>query len=248
MRATLSVLLVAFPLLLAACAGSVTVDGEVDAFGPGTSGAYVELDLDGDVFHFFLLANQGGLCGKIQRGYELAAEATADFDDASDNDQCNAYLAGLEAAWDPLVRGEAHFAYTHVTGGNILGGYDEWTEPSTGNWDLTEESIFHLVYFPQTSPYEEAVDRGDGCDFNDVVDDGQRAIETLLANDGTLELEEGDNDAWRIDFEADMDDEDGDFVGEVAGGFNAPLCEVDANTLGGLEMALNPWAWLPWAL
>lgn len=244
--------LVLIPLLLVGCAGTVKLDGDVDPFGPGTSGAYVVLDMDGDTAHFFLLSDRSGLCGKLRSGFEGALKAYEILqEDPVDADQCNAYSEALSDAWDPLVGNEASFLFTFVADGSIWdllfgGTYDELTDPSGGTWDAAGESWFQLTYFPKTSPYEDIYERREGCNLADARDDADRAITSMIANEGDLELEESDS-GWRIDFDVDLDDEDGDYAASATGGFGAGRCEIDANTMPPVSV-LDAWTFAPWWL
>ena len=251
MRTLLLATLIALPLLTCACAGSVSTDGDVDSFGPGTSSAYVQLDLDGDRFHFFLLSNKGGLCGKLESAYERAILAIDDFDDVTDDDECDDYVAALAEAWDPVVSGGANFAYAIRWDDDplaFLEGFDELTEPREGTHDVDDgEATLDLAYFPSDSPYQTAAERQAGCDLDDVLDDADDSVVSLIADNGTLELEESDSGAWRVEFEADMDDEGGGSAGSISGGFGASECVIDANAIGAGAL-LNRWGLLPWAL
>ena len=236
-------------LVLAGCAGSVSLDSDdVDSFGPGTSGAYVVVDLDSDTAHFFVLANQGGICSKIQTAY-AAAFAAWDDRDLADDESCDDYTAALADAWDPIVSGSAHFLGVTLNNGFDL-SLDDIMEPSRGTWDVGDgEASLQLTYYPSGgSPYREVADRGDGCDLGDALEDADRAIDSFYATDGELELDEGSNDGWRIDFEVELDDEDADSAGDASGGFGAARCDVELDDLGPLEWVGNPTAFSPWFL
>lgn len=239
------------PLLLTACAGTVSLDGDVDAFGPGMSGAYVVLDMDGDTVHFFLLSDKGGLCNQLRDGYEDALLAWELLqEDPGDADTCNAYSHQLADAWSPLVRNNTSLLFTFVADGNIwdllTGGYDELTEPSGGNWDAAAESHFQMTYFPKESPYDDIADQEEGCNLADPRDDADRTITSYVANEGDLELEEN-NSGWRIDFDVDLDDEDGDYAASASGGFGAPECVIEANTMPPAGV-VDVWTFAPWWL
>jgi hypothetical protein len=253
MRSGLLICLALLPLVALGCAGTVKLDGDVDGFGPGTSGSYVVLDMDGDTVHFFLLSDQGGLCGKLRSGYEGALAAWETYqEDPTDAEQCNAYSEQLAEAWDPLVGNEANFLFTFVADGNFWdllfgGSYDELTEPSDGTWDAADESHFQLTYFPKISPYQDLAERSDGCNFSEGREDADRAIDSYMANEGDLELEQSSSGGWRVDFEVDLDDEDSDFAASATGGFGAGLCEIEANTMP-VAGILDLWTFGPWGL
>ncbi|MCP4872628.1 MAG: hypothetical protein GY898_28385 [Proteobacteria bacterium] len=232
------------------CAGSVTVDSDdVDAFGPGTSAAYVKVDLAGDTFHFFVLANQGGICSKLQTAYAGAYSATSAFNDGADDDACNDYTAALADVWDPVLSGSAHLLSVTVNNGFDFSA-DEITEPSDGTFDAGEGEVgLRVSYFPSgDSPYLEVAERAEGCAWDDAIDDGLDSITSYGADDGDVVLEEANNDGWRIDFEVEIEDEDGDNAGDLSGGFGAPLCDIELDEVGPLEFTLNPYAYSPWLL
>jgi len=238
-------------MLLAACAGSVNLDGEVDAFGPGTSAAWVELEMSDNTFHFFLLANQGNLCTKLQQSYDRAATAINNFSDLSDEDECSAFGEDLSDAWDPLVAGNAHFAATNIYSGSfldLLGGLEELTEPEDGTFEIDDgEATLQLAYFGAGAPYAEAADELSNCDgdaFAAALDD---TLETVTADDGEVTLSESESGAWRVDFEVELVHEGGDSAGAGSGGFGASHCEVDASAVSSSYL-LVPQVFLPWAL
>lgn len=240
--------------MVAGCAGTVEFAGDSDPFGTVDSAAYVVLDIDGDTVHYFVAANRAGLCGRLRDGFEVALDAWETWmDDPTDEARCDAYSEGLYDAWDPLVRGGTHFAFAFVADGSfwdlILGGtYDDLTRPSNGEWEVPAESFLQFTYFPDsTSPYEDAVEQQAGCDLAEVKGDGDRAIESLVASEGALELEEGSSDGWRIDFAVDLEDEDGSFVDEASGGFGAGRCEIDAGAMPA-SAVLDFWTFAPWGL
>ncbi len=235
--------------LLAGCAGTVNLDGEIGAFGPGTSAAQVELKMSGDTFHFFLLTNQANLCPKLQQSYERAATAINDFSDLADEDECRAFAEGLSEAWDPLVAGNAHFAATNIYSGSFLdflGGLDELTEPEDGTFEIDDgEATLQLAYFGAGSPYAEAAEELTDCDFDGFAADLDDAVETVAAEDGEVSLSESESGAWRVDFEVELIDEGGDSAGTGTGGFGASHCEVDVSSVGSGYLFV-PHVFLPW--
>jgi hypothetical protein len=246
MRALLPLLLIA----AVGCAGSVRIDSdEVDSFGPGTSAAYVVLDLDGDTYHFFLLANRVGICGKLDTAYQEAFAATQDWDGSLEDGDCDDYTAALADAWDPVLSGSAHFLAISLNNGFDF-SLDEITEPDEDTYDIGQGEASLLVsYYPSgESPYREVADREDGCDLDDALDDGRDAITSYSGTDGDIVLEEGSNGSWRLDFEVEIDDEDGDSAGDLSGGFGAAPCDIELDDLGGLALGTNPYAYSPWSL
>jgi len=236
--------------VLVGCAGSVSVDGDsVDSFGPGTSAAYVVLDLDGDTSHLFVLANQGGICSKLQTAFAGAYAAADAWSGSLDDDECNAYTAALAEAWGPVTSGAAHFLPLSINNGFEF-TVDEATEPSEGTFDAGQsEALLGLSYYPSgDSPYEVIADAAEGCDWGEVWEDAGDSVTSYSATDGDVVLEEGSNDGWRVDFDVEIDDEEGDSAGDLAGGFGAPLCDVELDDLGVFDYALNPAAYSPWLL
>lgn len=236
-------------LLLTACAGSVSVDGDADSFGPGTSSAYLVVDLDGDTYHAFLLSNKGGLCGKLQAGFDKAYDATDEWldGDTGDDERCDAYVDGLADAWDPLTRGSANVIGVQVN--SFALSLDEVTEPDSDTYDAGDgEAIMTVSYFPSgSSVYALAAEQGGGCEeLDDMLEDADDDVDTLWADDGDITLEETDSGAWRLDFEVELDDEDGDPSGDIAGGFGASTCDVELDSLSALELLSSPWAYAPW--
>lgn len=242
----LLVLLLSFAV---GCAGTVSVDSDTaDGFGPGTSAAYVVVDLDGDKYNLFVLANQGGICSKLQTAYVAAAAAVEEFD-ASSDENCDEYVTALSDAWDPVLSGGAHFLSVTINNG-FQPSADEITEPDDGTFDVGEsEALLRMAYFPSgDSPYRAVADRGEGCDWGDAIEDAQDTITSFPADDGEVVLEEANNGGWRVDFEVEIEDEDGDSAGDAAGGFGAARCDVELDDVGVLEFSLDPYSYFPWSL
>ncbi len=238
-------------LVTAGCVGSVSTDGDADSFGPGTSSAYLVLDLDSDTYHVFLLSNRGGLCGKLQSGYERAFEATEEYldGDTTDDDRCDAYVDGLAEAWDPLTGGGPNLLSVQVN--TFALSLDEVTEPDSETYDAGDaEALLAVSYFPSgDSVYQLAADRDGGCEeLDDMLEDADDDVETLHADDGDITLDESDGGGWRVEFEVELEDEDNDASGDMEGGFGASECDVELDDLGPLRFLASPWAYTPWWL
>ena len=113
-----------------------------------------------------------------------------------------------------MVSNQTSLLFAYVARGSVLDLFfgetlDELTEPSGGTWSVGDEPHLQLTYFPKDSPYEFVAEQRDGCNWSDSREDADRMIGSFLANEGDMELEES-NSGWRIDFDVDLEEDEGE--------------------------------------
>ncbi len=142
--------------------------------------------------------------------------------DLSDQDDCDAYIADLETLFE--TRPDTEWEMTITPGGD--GTFDDGEEDFG---ELTGPGLNLLHYV--TDPAEATLaDLGEDCqgEGNDNWDD---AVDTLVAEDGEVELDESGEDAWLVSLtDVDLKEPgDNDDEGSLSGDFTAELCEIEVD-------------------
>ncbi|GEM_PF-2936639 len=224
-------------LLLPGCVGTVSVDGDADSFGAASSGSLLQVDLDDEHLELFMVSSRPGFCSNVQDAYPAAMDAVdrwglAIFDDAA----CNTLWADLEEAWDSMFRNGAN--YLVVNHAEDLGGFDP---PDTGTHEVGDGEWGVTLHYFDDNPYTVLSEGDAGCD---VGAEGDLAT-VFAADSGTLEVAGSDDDGWRLELDAALEDEGGDDAGDAVGSFAMTPCEVELVGTTAVEWftggAATPW-------
>ena len=142
--------------------------------------------------------------------------------DLSDQDECDSYIADLETLFE--TRPDTEWEMTISAGGD--GTFDDGEE-DFGEVGGPGLNLLHYV----SDPVEAMLaDLGEDCQGDDN-DNWEDAVDTLVAEDGEVELDEAGEDAWTVSLtDVDLKEPgDNDDEGSLSGDFTAELCEIEVD-------------------
>lgn len=217
------------PLLLAGCAGSVTTE-EVDGFGPVVAATWVYLD-DSD-YHYVVLSNVPGYCGKLQAFYEAQEDWLDAVNDLTIND-LDEYCEVLEEPSLDLARaGNALiFEGAHYLSFSVREDGD--SEPEEEEYEVGgDPAVDGSLRYHENSPYQAVLEDydPDDDDINCGVDEDDLVTRTddWYLEDGDLEITAVNDEATVAGrFEGELAEPGGKGEGDISFSFSATFCEID---------------------